>query len=125
MNPMFRGAAAWQRTPVEDLTSEQFESVKHWAVIALATATALATALAAVISALPERGSRPGKLVRANRAMVAARRKTIRRLTETVRVETRDRVIVKWIPFDPKSGLRIKDDGTPGEVVSPAWAQKS
>jgi hypothetical protein len=40
MNPMFRVAAAWQRTPVEDLTSEQFESVKHWAVIALSVATA-------------------------------------------------------------------------------------
>ena len=37
MNPMFRVAAAWQRTPVEELTLEQFESVKHYAVIALAT----------------------------------------------------------------------------------------
>ena len=32
MNPMFRVAATWSRTPVEQLTSEQFESVKHWAV---------------------------------------------------------------------------------------------
>jgi hypothetical protein len=55
--------------------------------------------------------------------MVAARRKTIRRLEETVAY--RDRVVVKWIPFDPKSGLRIKPDGEPGEVISPAWAQKS
>jgi hypothetical protein len=30
MNPMFRVAAAWQRTSVEDLTLEQFEQVKHW-----------------------------------------------------------------------------------------------
>ncbi len=78
-NPMFRVAAAWQRTPVEDLTSAQFESVKHLAVIALASATALATPLAAIIASLPERGDRQGRLARAIRAMVAARRKTIRR----------------------------------------------
>src|SRR5271166_4567899 len=34
MNPMYRVAAASQRVPVEDLTSEQFETVEHWAVIA-------------------------------------------------------------------------------------------
>ena len=58
MNPMFRVAATWSRTPVEQLTSEQFESVKHWAVLALSAATAFATALAAVVASLPERGGR-------------------------------------------------------------------
>ena len=81
MNPMFRVAATWSRTPVEALTSEQFEGVKHYAVIALSLATALATALAAVVSSLPERGLRPGKTGRALRGLAARwrRRLVIRR----------------------------------------------
>jgi hypothetical protein len=111
MNPMFRVAAAWQRTPVEDLTSEQFESVKHWAVIAFAVATALSTALAAVISALPERGQgKPGKLSLALRRMIAARRKTIRRLKETIRPEYRDRVKFVYVPTDPATGRVLDPD---------------
>jgi hypothetical protein len=110
INPMFRVAAAWQRTPVEKLTSEQFEAVKHWAVIALASATALATALAAVISAIPERGGKPGKLARAIRALVAARRKTLRRLKETIRVEYRDRVKLVYVPCDPATGKVLDPD---------------
>jgi hypothetical protein len=108
LNPMFRVAAAWQRTPVEGLTIEQFEQVKHWAVIALATATALATALAAVISSLPDRSDKPGKLSLALRRMIAARRKTIRRLRETVRTEYRDRFI--HVPVDPVSGRVLDPD---------------
>jgi hypothetical protein len=112
-NPMFRVAAAWQRTPVENLTSEQFEIVKHFAVIALASATALATALAAVISALPDRGSKPSKLARAVRAMIAARRKTLRRLEETVRVEYRDRPRFIYVPCDPQTGKVLDPDAKP------------
>jgi hypothetical protein len=84
------------------------------------------TSLLAFLAHLEPRVSgRESKLARAIRAMGAARRKTIRRL-ETIRVETCDRVIVKWIPFDPKSGLRIKPDGDPAEVVhSQAWTKTS
>ena len=84
--------------------------MKHWAVIALASATALATALAAVISAIPERGGRPGKLARAIRALVAARRKTLRRLKETIRVEYRDRVKLVYVPCDPATGKVLDPD---------------
>ena len=112
MNPMFRVAAAWQRTPVEDLTLAQFELVKHWAVIALSIATAATTALAAVIASLPERSGQPSKLARAIRAMVAARRKTIRRLQEKVRVEYRDRTRFIHVPVDPVSG-RVLDPDVP------------
>ena len=107
VNPMLRVAAAWQRTPVEDLTLEQFEAVKHYAVIALAIATALTTALAAVISSLPERDSRPGKLARAVRAMLAARRKRIRRLEATTVTQIRERVVYRYVPCDPESGKAI------------------
>ena len=108
MNPMFRVAAAWQRTPVESLSLEQFESVKHYAVIALATATALATALAAVISSLPERSDKQGKLARAIRAMIARRRRSIYRDVPGP-IRFRDRVI--HIPVDRATGLVLDPDG--------------
>jgi len=113
MNPMFRVAAAWQRTPVESLSLEQFESVKHWAVVALSVATALTTALAAIISALPERGGKPSKLSLALRRMIAARRKTLRRLKETVRIEYRDRVRILYVPCDPATGKVLDPDAKP------------
>ncbi len=103
MNPMYRVAAVWMRTPVEDLTGEQFEVVKHWAVIGLASATALATALAAVISTLPERDDKPSKLARTLRAMAAARRKTLRRLKANV--EWRDRTVFRYVPVNVETGL--------------------
>ena len=111
MNPMFRVAAAWQRIPVQDLTSQQFETVKHWAVLALSVATAFATALAAIISSLPERKARPSKLAMAIRRMIAARRKTLRRLEETVRVEVRDRVKLVYVPVDVVTGKVLDPDG--------------
>ncbi len=110
LNPMYRVGAAWMRTPVEDLTGEQFEVVKHWAVLALAGATALATALAAIISSLPDRSSGPSKFSRALRAMIAARRKTIRRLKEGVRVEVKDRVKIVYVPTGPVSGRVLDSD---------------
>ena len=97
MNPMLRVAAAWQRTPVEELTLEQFEVVKHWALIALSVATALATALAATIASLPERDRRPSKLSRMVRAWLARRRRAIYRDVPGP-VRFRDRVI--HIPVD-------------------------
>ena len=68
MNPMFRVAAAWQKIPVQKLSSEDFEQVKHWAVIGLAVATAFTTTLAAIISSMPERGKGSSKLGRSLRA---------------------------------------------------------
>jgi hypothetical protein len=113
-NPMFRVAAAWQRTPVDDLTSEQFETVKHWAVIALSVATAFTTATAAVIASQPERGQgKPSKLARALRAMLAARRKTLRRIRETVCTEYRDRVRFIYVPCDPATGKVLDPDAKP------------
>jgi hypothetical protein len=181
MNPMFRVAAAWQKTPVAKLNSEQFEQVKHWAVIALAGATALVTALSAVITELPPRDGKSGKLNRTVRAWIARRRKPIvvhhdvpgpevikevevlrdvpgpevikevevfrdvpgpERIVEKEVVkevpgpveyrpapgpiEYRDvpgpervveRVVVKWVPYDVATGLRIKSDGSLGEVA--------
>lgn len=108
-NPMFRVAAAWMKTPVEDLTSAEFETVKGRAVIALAVATALSTALAAVISVLPERGQgKPSKLVRAMRRLIAAWRRKIRRYEPTIMTRFRDRVV--YVPCDPATGQILNSD---------------
>jgi hypothetical protein len=169
MNPMYQVAAAWQRTPATKLSNEQFEQVRHWAVIALSGAAALVTALVAVVSELPERQPGPSKLRRALRAWIARRRRpltvvklidvpgpeTIKEVEifrdvpgpETVKevevikevpgpveyrpapgpVEYRDvpgpervveKVVVKWVPYDINTGLRIKSDGSLGEVAN-------
>lgn len=104
MNPMFRVAAAWQKVPVQELSSEQFEQVKHYAVIALAAATAFSTALVAIISSLPDRGRSNGKLARAIRARLAAKRKTLRRIGGIIRTEYQDRTKVIYVPVDVATG---------------------
>jgi hypothetical protein len=63
-----------------------------------------------------------GKVGRMIRAWLARKRRPIYR---DVPGPFRDRIVVKWVPFDPRSGLRIKPDGEPGEIISPTWAQKS
>jgi hypothetical protein len=112
MNPMFRVAAAWQKVPVQELSSEEFEQVKHWAVIALSVAVAFSTSMVAVISSMPERGQGNGKLARAIRARLAAKRKTLRRLTGIVRTEFKDRTKVVYVPVDVATG----------KVLDPAFA---
>jgi hypothetical protein len=109
-NPMYQLAATWMKVPVQDLTKDQFELVKHWAVIALAGATAFTTALAAFISTLPEGGS--GKLARALRARLAAKRKTLRRINERVVTEIKQQTKVIYVPVDVASG----------KVLDPAFA---
>jgi len=148
MNPMYQVAAAWQKVPVQELTSDQFEVVKHWAVIALAGATAVTTAVAAIIASLSERGTGPSsKLNRMLRAWIARRRKPVYRDVpgpveyqekivhqdvpgpETIKeVEVVkevpgpervvEKVVVKWVPYDINTGLRIKSDGSLGEVAN-------
>ena len=114
-NPMYRVAASWQGTPVQQLTSEQYEHVKHYAVIALATATAVTSALVAVISNLPERGPKgDGKLARAIRGWLAARRKTLRRINERVVTEFKDRTKVVYVPVDVASGKVLDPAFRPG-----------
>jgi hypothetical protein len=108
---------------VSGLSDATIDRVKSVVAVSLGFAVAFTTSLLAFLAHLQPRSERGGKLARAIRAMVAARRKKIRRLTETIKFQ--DRVIIRWVPFDPKSGLRIKPDGEPAEVVSPTWAQKS
>jgi hypothetical protein len=176
---------------VQELSLEQFEAVKSWAVFALAVATAVTSALVAVVASLAERGTGPGKLNRTLRAWIARRRRAIYRdvpvpgpetikEVEVIKEVTKEvpvdrivekevvkevpvdrivqkeiikevpvdrivekeiikevpvdrvvvkevpapgperiveKVVVKWVPYDVASGLRIKPDGTLGELA--------
>ena len=106
-NPMYRVAAAWMEVPVQRLTAEQFETVKHYAVLVLSAAAAFVTSLIAIISSLPDRGKSNGKLVRMIRARLAAKRKTLRRIDERVRTEFKDRTKLVYVPVDAATGKML------------------
>jgi hypothetical protein len=74
--------------------------------------------MAGLISALPDRGDRPSKLSLALRRLIAARRKTIRRIEEKVRTEVRERVRMIYVPVDVATGRIIDPDGKLGETAS-------
>jgi hypothetical protein len=108
-SPMHRLAASIFRVGTADLTAEGYESVRRVAILSLAAIVSAGTLIAGLISSLPDRGStRPSKLAMALRRMIAARRKTIRRLRETVRVEYRDRLV--YLPTDPVTGRVLDPD---------------
>ena len=68
--------------------------------------------MVAVISSMPERGQGNGKLARAIRARLAAKRKTLRRISGIVRTEFKDRTKVVYVPVDVATG----------KVLDPAFA---
>jgi hypothetical protein len=118
-SPVFRITAAVFNEDVGAVTPAQFSVVKKWATVGLGSAFALLSiAVSVVVHLQPKSERRPSKLARAIRAMVAARRKTIRRLRETVRVETRERVKFIHIPVDVATGRVIDPDGKLGETVN-------
>lgn len=71
----------------------------------------LATALAAIVSSLPKRGLRPGKLKLALRGLIARRRRrlVIRRDVPGP-IEFRDRVKLVYVPCDPQTGRVLGPD---------------
>jgi hypothetical protein len=109
-SPLHRLTAAIYRT--DDLPAGAYATVKGVVVFSLAAALALGTLLAGAISALPPHVARETKLARALRAFLASRRKTLRRIRETVRIEYRDRVRLVYVPTDPATG-RVLDPDVP------------
>jgi hypothetical protein len=107
-SPMHRLAATLFGVRASDLTEAQFNLMKRIAVIGLAASFATLSMLVGLVVHLRPKDDRPSKLALALRRMIAARRKTIRRLRETVRVEYRDRFI--HIPVDRVTGLVLDPD---------------
>jgi hypothetical protein len=110
LSVMHRLAASIYGVRVSEVTEGQFNALKRFVVLGLACTISLLSAVVSVIAHMRPKGDRPGKLARAIRAMVAARRKTIRRLQETVRVEYRDRTRFIHVPVDPVSGRVLDPD---------------
>ena len=91
------------------LTDTQLDRVRSVVAVSLGFAVAFTTSLLAFLAHLePRIPGRESKLARAVRAMVAARRKTIRRLKETVAY--RDRVKLVYVPCDPATGKVLDPD---------------
>jgi hypothetical protein len=111
---MHRAAAAWFGATPAELSDAQFQAFARVAIGALAISISTATMLAAFVSNLPKWDGKPSRLARSFRAMLAACRKTLRRLRETVRTEYRDRVKLVYVPTDPATG-RVLDPDVPHE----------
>jgi hypothetical protein len=107
-SPLHRLTMAIYRT--DDLPAGAYATVKGAIVFSLAGALALGTLLAGWVSVIPPRAARASKLTRAFRAWLASRRKTLRRIRETVRTEYRDRVKFVYVPCDPRTGKVLNPD---------------
>ena len=109
-SPMHRLAASIFRVDTANLTAEDYQWVRRAATLSLATIVSVGTLAAGLISSLPDRSDKPSKLSLALRRMIAARRKTIRRLQ--VRTEFKDRMRFVYVPVDA-SGKVLNPDARP------------
>lgn len=101
---MHRAAAAWFGVSISSLSSEQFETFKKWAMYGLAGAAATVTMLGGFVSAAATRDGTPSKLNRAFRGLFLARRRKLRQIVPTIKVEHRDREVFVHVPVDAATG---------------------
>jgi hypothetical protein len=106
-SPFPRAVATIFAIPVGDLTEAELQRVRRVVVLGLAATFALLSMMASLVVHLQPKSEAPSKLARALRAMIAARRKTLRRIHETVRVETRERTVFRYVPVDADTGLPV------------------
>lgn len=114
LSPMHRLGATIYGVKVIDLTEDQFETVKKWAIFGLAGAFATLSMLVSIVAHTAPKDQKESKLSKAIRAYLARRRKKLV-IEKIVEVPGPQQIVHKWIPFDAKSGLRIKPDLTLGE----------
>ena len=107
LSPFHRLVASLYGVRPSDLTEHQFGKVKRFAIIGLAGTFATLSMLASVVVHSQPRSEAPDKLSRAIRAMVAARRKKLRRVEATTVTQIRERVVYRYVPCDPESGKAI------------------
>jgi hypothetical protein len=116
---MHRAAAAWFGIDVGNLSRQQFETFKKWAMYGLASATATVTMLAGFVSNMPRRDGKPTRVDQAIRAYFARRRKKLVRIVEKIKQAPPLKILeIKYVPFDPASGRVINRDGSVGEFVN-------
>jgi hypothetical protein len=123
-SPIHRFTASIYGVPVEDLTENQFQTVKKYGVISLAIAFAIVSMLASVVVHTEPHDKSESKVSRALRAWIARRRKPIVRVVEKIietpvevikEVERRievpvEKIVFKYIPFDYTTGRRASPE---------------
>jgi len=131
-SPMHRLAASVFGVSIEELTDDQFQRFKAWAVFGLAGSFATLSMLVSVVTHAPvhEQKHSDGKLSRALRAWIARRRKKVVHI-QTVTVEKEvivevekivevpgpEKIILRWVPYDFKSGRRVLPDPSAGDGI--------
>jgi hypothetical protein len=118
-SPVYRLTAAVFDEDVSSVTPAQFATVKKFATATLAIAFATLSMAVSMVAHAKLRSDQPSKLARALRAMLAARRKTLRRIRETVRTEYRDRTTFIHVPVDVATGKIVDPDSTLGQRGRP------
>ena len=128
-NPMSRLAASIYRVSTSDLRDEDYQAVRRFVTLSLAGLMAGGTLAAGLISALPERGSRPGRIANAIRFWVARKRKSVVRVVEVpgperivevdkiFRVPGPETIKTVWLAYDIATGRRVKPDGSLGDTI--------
>jgi hypothetical protein len=102
---MHRAASAWFGVTPGELSDAQFQAFARVAIGALAISISTATMLAAFVSNLPQWDGKESRLARAFRAMIAARRKTLRRIE--ARTVVVDRIVRVHVPTHPDTGMPL------------------
>ena len=128
-NPMSRLAASIYRVGTSDLRDEDYQAVRRFVTLSLAGLMAGGTLTAGLISALPERGNRPGRVSNAIRLWIARKRKSVVRTVEIpgperivevdkiLRVPGPETIKTVWLAYDVATGRRVKPDGSLGETI--------
>jgi hypothetical protein len=111
---MHRAAAEWFGVTPAELSDAQFQAFARVAIGALTISISITTMLAAFVSNLPKWDGKPSRLSRALRATLSARRKTLRRIQETV--QFRERILYVHVPVHSETGEAL--DRNP-RVVDP------
>jgi hypothetical protein len=107
-SPVWRLTAAVFGEDASAVTEAQFATVKKFVTGTLAIAFATLSMLVSIVVHAQLRDGKPSKLSLAVRRMIAARRKTLRRIRE--RIEYRDRVKFIYVPCDPRTGKVLDPD---------------
>lgn len=123
-SPMHRLGATIYGVKVKDLTEDQFETVKKYAVFGLAGAFATLSMLVSIVAHTPPKGASESKLSRAFRAYLARRRKKLT-IQKPVEVPGPERVVLKWVAYDFNTGRRINPDLTLGESADVKKSENS
>ena len=112
-SPVWRLTAAVFSERMSAVTETQFATVKKFVVATLAVTFATLSMAVSIVAHARLKNDAPSKLARAFRALLAARRKTLRRLEVRTVTEFKDRTKFVYVPTDPASGRVLDPDVKP------------